>query len=373
MKNERPCRLPARRHVARRRRNVRTRLRSRSRVARYGPALNSVAASLRTATFPDTGAGRHDCGFASSSASALSTNLTSAVEVASAWCASSHAKKPRSRRRSGCQAQRRVLNHRHRVLVLVPPARQRSLVESGGPASGACCETMELQGVGREAHSLVKRAEQEPRVAAGHREILTHAQDGPVSRVRKRHVIDVLTDVVLVHAYGAVVCQRYVLRVDQIDDNFRGAGVRELDMPEPRRRGAGEREAHRETDPVPFAAAPEQSFIRLEGRRTARPQERHGFDRSAEPAKVQIGRTALELVAEKKIEDKIAVVDAPDRAVCVHLNVQARRAAEEDRGNYIAHAASRSVNTGAKPPPVVRKLVVWPWYNRAATSCTRPS
>jgi len=32
-----------------------------------------------------------------------------------------------------------------------------------------------------------------------------------------------------------------------------------------------------------------------------------------------------------------------------------------------------STNTGAKPPPGVRKLVVWPWYKRAATSWMRPA
>ena len=32
--------------------------------------------------------------------------------------------------------------------------------------------------------------------------------------------------------------------------------------------------------------------------------------------------------------------------------------------------ASRALYTGAKPPPGVRKLVVCPWYSRAATHCT---
>ena len=32
-----------------------------------------------------------------------------------------------------------------------------------------------------------------------------------------------------------------------------------------------------------------------------------------------------------------------------------------------------SVNTGAKPPPGVRKFVVCPWYRRAATSLTTPA
>jgi hypothetical protein len=29
------------------------------------------------------------------------------------------------------------------------------------------------------------------------------------------------------------------------------------------------------------------------------------------------------------------------------------------------------INTGANPPPGVRKLVVWPWYNRAANNWMR--
>ena len=34
---------------------------------------------------------------------------------------------------------------------------------------------------------------------------------------------------------------------------------------------------------------------------------------------------------------------------------------------------AQAINTGAKPPPGVRKLVVWPWYRRAATSWMRPA
>gem|GEM_PF-6051107 len=43
--------------------------------------------------------------------------------------------------------------------------------------------------------------------------------------------------------------------------------------------------------------------------------------------------------------------------------------------SFSAHPASPSAGpsyTGAKPPPGVRKFVVWPWYKRAAIHCTLP-
>ena len=36
-------------------------------------------------------------------------------------------------------------------------------------------------------------------------------------------------------------------------------------------------------------------------------------------------------------------------------------------------AGAGSTITGAKPPPWVLKLVVWPAYMRAASNCTRPA
>ncbi len=42
-------------------------------------------------------------------------------------------------------------------------------------------------------------------------------------------------------------------------------------------------------------------------------------------------------------------------------------------GQATPGATQGMVSTGAKPPPGVRKLVVWPRYRRAASNCTRPA
>jgi hypothetical protein len=62
-------------------------------------------------------------------------------------------------------------------------------------------------------------------------------------------------------------------------------------------------------------------------------------------AKIKIGRTALELVAEKGVHHHVAVVDASNGTVPVHLHDQPRWAAEVV-GPACVHATGLCVDVG---------------------------
>ena len=72
-------------------------------------------------------------------------------------------------RRPRLEPQWRVLDHRHRMLVLVPPPRQRGSAESGGELARARRQAVEVQRIGREAHAAPKRADHRPRISPAHR------------------------------------------------------------------------------------------------------------------------------------------------------------------------------------------------------------
>ena len=55
------------------------------------------------------------------------------------------------------------------------------------------------------------------------------------------------------------------------------------------------------------------------------------------PAQVDVGRATLDLGSQEQVENDVAVVHAPDRAVRVHLHAEARRALHMARENLRRH------------------------------------
>ena len=72
--------------------------------------------------------------------------------------------------------------------------------------------------------------------------------------------------------------------------------------------------------PVPLAGDLEPCSSTPHRARAARAEQRRPVDARAVAAQVEVGGAALELVAEEGVHDHVAVIDAPDRAVPVHLH-----------------------------------------------------
>src|SRR5919109_4267073 len=58
-------------------------------------------------------------------------------------------------------------------------------------------------------------------------------------------------------------------------------------------------------------------------------------------AQIDIGRSTLDLVAQKEIQEDVTVIHTPDRAMRMHLHLQARRACDMDGIDCRHHLASR--------------------------------
>ena len=58
------------------------------------------------------------------------------------------------------------------------------------------------------------------------------------------------------------------------------------------------------------------------------PEERRPFDARSMAAQIKVGRAALELIAWEGVHRHVAVIDAANRAVPVHLRHQPRWACE---------------------------------------------
>ena len=127
-------------------------------------------------------------------------------------------RRSRARRAPRRERQRRVLQHRHRVLVLAAHARQALGVQRGRRPASRVAKPVELERVGRR-NSRAYRSD--PMQSHGWRpptaRFCRTASTTPREAMLQRRVIDVLADVVLVQPHRAVVGERDVLRVDEID------------------------------------------------------------------------------------------------------------------------------------------------------------
>ncbi len=230
--------------------------------------------------------------------------------------------------RLGRQRQRGILHNRHRMFVLAAHPRQALGFQRGRWPAVARGKPMQLQCVGAEAVAVAQRSDAKPWLPPADREVLPHGEHRPERRVLQWRVIEVLADVVLVQPHRAVVGQRNVLCVDQIDPACLACGVLQRDMPEPRRRRPGQHQRHAKAQARPLAGDLDAVPARADSARAAGPEQRRPFDAGAMAAQIEVGRTALELVAEKGVDHHVAVIDASDGAVPVHLHDQPRWAGE---------------------------------------------
>ena len=177
------------------------------------------------------------------------------------------------RRGAGGKGQRRVLDHGHGVLVLAACAGEARRDESDRCLTGTGGETVELERVSGEAHAAVQRADHRPRLTAAHRQVLASGEHAPALRVGERRVVDVVADVVLVHADCAVVRQRKVLRVDEVHGDLGVRRVLHPDVPQPRGAFLGEHQREGDAEPEPLAGRPQPGGVEPERERTARPEK----------------------------------------------------------------------------------------------------
>ena len=151
----------------------------------------------------------------------------------------------------------------------------------------------------------------------------------PRVRMNEGRVVDVVAHVVLVEAHGAVMSERQILRVNQIDRLARGADVLDGHVPEPGGCRARQHERHLEADPLPLAMRAEPALVEPHHGGAARSEQRSPLDPRCVAAQVEVRRPSFHLRAGKEVEEDVPVIDAPDRAVRVQLHAEARRALEQ--------------------------------------------
>ena len=236
------------------------------------------------------------------------------------------------------QRQRCVLQHGHRMLVLLTHAAQARALQRGGRAACSCRQAMELDRVGAKALRAPQRSGDEPRMAAADAEVLPHRQHDAARRVLQRRVVDVLAEVVLVQPHRGVLRERNVLRADEIHRLGVRAGVLQRDVPEPRRRRLGQHQRHAKGDALPLTRDVQRVGVEPHRARAARPEQRRPLHARAVAPQVQVGRAALQFVAEEGVHDHRAAIDAMDRPIGVHVHRQPGRTGKAQR-NRVAHDA----------------------------------
>ncbi len=174
----------------------------------------------------------------------------------------------RLRSLAGREAQGRVAQHRHGMLVLQAPAGKLAddaVRRLAGPAR----EAIKIERIGGEGGGTPQRADQAPGVASIRRLVLPRGDQGPALRIGQRRVIDVLTDVVLVHSHRAVGCESEILRIGQVQLLRLRRGVRQADVPEPDGRIGREHERNVVVDTLP-RAVPRQPAVCSRGPKSRR-------------------------------------------------------------------------------------------------------
>ena len=113
------------------------------------------------------------------------------------------------------EAQWRVAQHRHGVLVLQAPAGKLA-DDATGRLAGSAREPVEIQCVGGEGSGAPQRSDQAPGGTSFRPLILPGGDQRPALRIGKRCVIDILADVVFVHPHRSVGCECQILSICQV-------------------------------------------------------------------------------------------------------------------------------------------------------------
>ena len=202
----------------------------RSRHARHGRLLNSVDAGGSWEPSPPSLC----LPAASGSERTRSTRARSSAELGLSWSGRKKPKNPRvilapgsSRTRASCRTAIECSCWRRRPGSIL-------LAQQRWTVARAAAHGMELERVGRKAHAPAKRAHERPRMEAAHRQVLAHGQGGAALGMNEGRVVDVVAHVVLVEAHGAVMSERQILRMNQIDRLAGGTDVLDGHVPEPR-------------------------------------------------------------------------------------------------------------------------------------------
>ncbi len=253
-------------------------------------------------------------------------------------------------RRSRYQLHGVVLHDGHRMLVLPPPGK-RGRHEPGRLRARAGRQAVKVERIGRDAGTPSERAHHRPGMTPVHRQVLAYREHRAAFGMDERRVVDVLAHVVLVHADGAVVREREVLRVHEIHGLRRGAGVLEGDVPEPRRGGVRQHERHVEADGVPFTAHVETVLVQVDGRRALRPEQRRRLDRGAVPAEIHVGGPAFDLGAAKERQRNGSKIHPPDGAVGVHQHGQAGGAPQMNARPQVCRVGSHGLSLSSTSFP----------------------
>ena len=129
------------------------------------------------------------------------------------------------------------------VLVLPPPGRQVT-TETGGRPSGACCEAVHVERVGRPRDHRGRAREHAPRGRARLGEVLPHRDRRAEPVAVKGPDVQVLAHVQLVGAQRPGGRERDVVGVHDVDLTVDRSVVEHLDVPRPRGDGRVEGEGH---------------------------------------------------------------------------------------------------------------------------------
>ena len=274
------------------------------------------------------------------------------------------AEKAQRRALAGGQGQRLVLHGQQRVLVLQTVLAQ-AVHHTRRQAANAAAQAVELQGVGRKSDTAAQRAQQRPRVAAVLRQVLPRGQHLAGLRVNERAQIEVVADVVLVDAAGAVGRQADVLHADQIDRLGSSGEVVEVHMPVPGSLSDGQAQFEPDVQALPIAdgGVAFTAGQQAQGRQRAEQWRRRDGGFAAMQPQPDVRRPAFDRVAGEQVDHQAMRLDAAQSAVGKKGEGQPRRVAEAalaglESGESCGHVEGCSSAALAEQPGQQLSVVV---------------
>ncbi|MBW8847286.1 MAG: hypothetical protein JF607_20160 [Burkholderiales bacterium] len=207
----------------------------------------------------------------------------------------------------------------------------------------------DLDRIGRKCFGSAQRAGQQPGVLAALGLVLARRQQHAAIGVLQRLQVDVMADVELVGAHGAVVRQAHVLH--QHGRNLAGPGrhVLGLQMPEQRRLAGCEPQLQPQREAIPVATHLEGTVVHMHGQWRQRTQQRRDAPAAAGIAAAQpdIGRPAFQLIAGEEVEHQARREQAAQCAMGQQLGFEAGLVAKEMDGHVCFCANSQGSRSGS--------------------------
>src|SRR5258708_1983314 len=174
---------------------------------------------------------------------------------------------------------------------------------------------------------------------AGLGEILPGGHGPAAAGVFPPAQIDVVADVVLVQAHGAVARKREVLAEDQICAELFLGTVSESDLPAPSGPVLGEDEAQLDLHALPIARSLKALRRTVPPQRRLRPEQRNRFDlRAAVQPQPHVRGRGLHAVAHEEVHREAAESNVSHAAVAVELQAKAGGIGEAEDVSHVGHA-----------------------------------